>query len=58
MSPHTWWIDNSHKRFNAELSNSKEAQPAERYVYMSDENKVAIKAIGVCRLKLDSGFCF
>ena len=56
MPLHKWWIDNSHKRFNAELSNQEEAQTAKRYIYMGNENKVAIKAIGVGRLKLDSGF--
>jgi len=25
---HTWWIDNSYKRFNVELSNPKEPQPS------------------------------
>ena len=55
VPPHTWWLDNSHKRFNAELSNPKEAQ---RDTYMGDENKIAIEAVGVCNLILDSGFLF
>ena len=26
VSPHAWWIGNSHKRFNVELPNPKETQ--------------------------------
>jgi len=29
---------------------------AERYIYTSDEYKVAVETIRVCRLKLDSSF--
>jgi len=32
--------------------------PAERYAYVGDENKVAIKVVRVCMLKLDSDFLF
>ena len=32
--------------------------PAERYVYMGDGNKVAVETVGFCKLRLDSGFLF
>ena len=58
MPLHTWRIDNSHKRFNVGLSNPKKARPdlAERYVYMGDEIKVIVEAVGACRHTLDSDF--
>ena len=56
MSSYTWWIYNSHKRFNVELPNLKKPSPVKRYVYMGDENKVAVEATEACRLRLDSDF--
>ena len=38
------------------LPNLKELSPVELYTYIGDENKAAVETVGVCRLKLDSGF--
>jgi len=60
VPPHTWWIDtgttihicNSLQDFQTQRRPSQ----TERYIYMGDRNEAAVEAIGVCRLRLASGF--
>ncbi|RVW79277.1 Retrovirus-related Pol polyprotein from transposon TNT 1-94 [Vitis vinifera] len=58
----TWWIDTgatTHISVTMQVSlRSQMPTDGERYIYVGNGNKAAIKAIGLFRLQLDSGWPF
>ena len=60
VPPNTWWIDTG-TTIHISVSmqgclRSRIPSDAERFINMGDGNKVRVEAIGVFRLKLESGF--
>ena len=59
MPTDTWWIDtgaNTHISVTMQgFLGNRMPIDGERYIYVGNGNKVAVKAIGLFRLQLDSG---